>query len=106
MGDVRRGVDNALTVDDRLLRPTEGLCTCTRVAFPIFAMIVPLVETILFGRLSPSIGLPNVDVDLEEPGRMRLGSANGLPAGLVLAFSSMCSALNAIWASGDRTNVV
>lgn len=102
IGDLRSGVDNELTVDDRLLRPTEGLSTCTRVALPIFAVIVPLFEMILFGRLSSSIGVPNVDVDLEEPGRMRLGSVNGLPSVLVSVSSSTSSALNAIWASGDR----
>jgi hypothetical protein len=101
------GVDNVLTVDNRLLRLAEGLATCTRVAFPMFAAIAPLFERILFGRLPSSAptGLPNVDVDLEERGRSRAGSANGLPAALVSVSSSTSSALNAIRASGDRPGV-
>jgi len=97
-GDVMGNVDNGLL-------PAEGLSTCTRVAFPMFAMMVPLLETILFGRLSssPSTGLPNVDVDLDEPGRKRAGSANGLPAALVSP--SISSALNAIRPSGDREDI-
>jgi len=105
MGDA----DDALTVDKRL-RPVEDLSTCTRVAFPIFAIIVPLVETILFGRLSSSTETPNVAVGVGEAGGRRVGSANGLPAALdsgpVSVPSSISPAVNAIWASGDRADVV
>jgi len=98
-------VDCVLMVDNRGLLPVEGLSNCTRVAFPIFAMIVPLFEITLFGRLSssPPRGVPNVDVDLAEDGRTRVGSANGLPP--ILVSSSTSSALNAIRPSGDRPDV-
>ncbi|SRR5258706_7882558 len=104
MGDL----DNVLT-DDNRLRPVDGLSTCTRVAFPMFAMMVPLLEMILFGRLSssPSTGLPNVAGDVGEGGCKRVGSANGLPTALVSASVSslISSALNAIRPSGDREDV-
>jgi hypothetical protein len=73
----------------------------------MFAMIVPLLEMVLFGRLSssPSTGLPNVDVDLDEAGRRRMGSTNGLLAALASVSSSISSALNATRPSGDRPDV-
>ena len=104
MGDL----DSVLT-DDNRFRPANGLGTCTRVAFPMFAMIVPLLDMILFGRLSspPSTGLPNVAGDVGEGGCKRVGSANGLPTTLfsVPVSSSISSALNAIRPSGDRVDV-
>lgn len=103
MGDL----DDVLTEDNRL-RLAEGLSICTRVALPMFAMIVPLLEMILFGRLSssPSTGLPNVAGDVGEGGCKRVGSANGLPRVLGSVSSSISSALNAIRASGDREDAV
>jgi hypothetical protein len=106
-GEVTGDVDKVLAVDDRVLRPEEGWCNCTRVAFPIFAIIVPLLERILFGRLSspPAVEVPNVAVDLAVPGRSRVGSANGLPAVLLTDSFSISSAVNAIRPSGDRPGV-
>jgi len=94
-----------LAVDNVVLRLMEGFSNWTRVAFPIFATIVPLAEITLFGRLSSS-RLPNVDTDLAEPGRTtRAGSANGLrPVSVTTAFSTS-SALNATRPSGDRTGI-
>ena len=104
-GEVMGDEDDVLTEDNRL-RPAEGLSICTRVALPMFAMIVPLLDMILFGRLSssPSTGLPNVAGDVGEGGCKRVGSANGLP--FVSVPSSISFALNAIRASGDREDAV